>query len=263
VVVLERVEHHFNRRYGVNRRDVYLIRTPTGWQVLGREGGADGREVTHYFDREDDARRMLQRMLDAVPEQLGNWALTCCSACWPRCRSSWGTGRSCRSPVGAPKTARTRSWHWQVDAAPHAELFSLVISDHREGACRDRVENCDSGRCRQQSLLVGAGDEEDVDLAVLLAVVEDLDLTCSIQLFQELLDLLDPDDRVFLFRKLFNSTGRQGNVDLDKKRHGDMIQHLSPVENAFPLTGGHHRSKRRDQVDDHGGKDWMSPTRPV
>lgn len=75
MVVPERVEHHFNRRYGVNRRDVYLIRTLTGWQVLGREGGADGREVTHYFDREDDARRMLQRMLDAVPEQLGNWAL--------------------------------------------------------------------------------------------------------------------------------------------------------------------------------------------
>jgi hypothetical protein len=53
-----------------------LIRTPTGWQVLGRgEGGADGREVTHYFDREDDARRMVQRMLDAVPEPWGNWAL--------------------------------------------------------------------------------------------------------------------------------------------------------------------------------------------
>jgi hypothetical protein len=74
-MVPERLEHHFNRRYGVNRRDVYLIRTPTGWQVLGREGGADRREVTHYFDREDDARRMLQRMLEAVPEQLGNWAL--------------------------------------------------------------------------------------------------------------------------------------------------------------------------------------------
>jgi hypothetical protein len=45
----ERVEHWFNRRYGVRRRDVYLIRTETGWQVLGREGGAEGREVTHYF----------------------------------------------------------------------------------------------------------------------------------------------------------------------------------------------------------------------
>ncbi len=70
----ERVEHWFNRRYGVNRRDVFLIRTPTGWQVVGRQGGADGQEVTHYFDREDDARAMLRRMLDTVPPELSNWA---------------------------------------------------------------------------------------------------------------------------------------------------------------------------------------------
>jgi hypothetical protein len=70
----QRVEHHFNRRYGLNRRDVFLIRTETGWQVHGREGGADGREVTHYFAEEADARRMLRRMLDAVPPELSNWA---------------------------------------------------------------------------------------------------------------------------------------------------------------------------------------------
>ena len=70
----ERVEHWFNRRYGLNRRDVFLIRTETGWQVLGREGGADGREVTHYFDHEAHARRMLQRMLAAVPAELSDWA---------------------------------------------------------------------------------------------------------------------------------------------------------------------------------------------
>jgi len=69
-----RVEHHFNRRFGLNRRDVFLIRTETGWQVLGREGGADGRELVHYFDDEADARTMLQRMLDAVPPELSNWA---------------------------------------------------------------------------------------------------------------------------------------------------------------------------------------------
>ncbi|GAA3948321.1 hypothetical protein [Actinoplanes auranticolor] len=69
-----RVEHWFNRRYGLNRRDVFLIRTKTGWQVLGRAGGADGREVTHYFDHEADARRMLQRMLAAVPSELSDWA---------------------------------------------------------------------------------------------------------------------------------------------------------------------------------------------
>jgi hypothetical protein len=72
--VARRLEHWFNRRYGVNRRDVFLIRTETGWQVLGREGGADGREVTHYFDDEETARTMLQRMLDTVPPELGGWA---------------------------------------------------------------------------------------------------------------------------------------------------------------------------------------------
>jgi hypothetical protein len=70
----ERVEHWFNRRYQAARRDVYLLRTETGWQVIGRKGGADGEQVTHYFDREDDARLMLQRMLAAVPPELSNWA---------------------------------------------------------------------------------------------------------------------------------------------------------------------------------------------
>jgi hypothetical protein len=49
------------------------LRTETGWQVLGRQGGADGQEVTHYFDREDEARRMLRRMLDTVPSELSEW----------------------------------------------------------------------------------------------------------------------------------------------------------------------------------------------
>jgi hypothetical protein len=70
----EAVEHWFNRRYGMARRDIYLIGTPTGWQVLGREGGSDGREVLHYFDDEDDAHAMV--MLDSVSSELGSWALT-------------------------------------------------------------------------------------------------------------------------------------------------------------------------------------------
>ena len=70
----DRVEHWFNRRYGKARRDVYLLRTPTGWQVLGRHGGADGREVVHYFDDEDRARRMLRRMLETVPGEQSDWA---------------------------------------------------------------------------------------------------------------------------------------------------------------------------------------------
>lgn len=72
--MIRRVEHWFNRRYGMSRRDVYLLRTDTGWQVLGREGGSEGREVAHYFDDEADARRMLRCMLETVPQELSNWA---------------------------------------------------------------------------------------------------------------------------------------------------------------------------------------------
>jgi hypothetical protein len=70
----ERVEHWFNRRYGPGRRDVYLLRTPSGWQVKGRVGGSDGIEVAYDFDTEDGARPMLQRMRDTVPPELSNWA---------------------------------------------------------------------------------------------------------------------------------------------------------------------------------------------
>ncbi|WP_412738139.1 hypothetical protein [Krasilnikovia sp. MM14-A1259] len=72
--MVERVEHWFNRRYGMARHDVYLVRTATGWQVLGRVGGAEGREVLHYFDQEGDARAMLRRMLETVPPELSSWA---------------------------------------------------------------------------------------------------------------------------------------------------------------------------------------------
>jgi hypothetical protein len=72
--VSNRVEHWFNRRYGISRRDVYLIRTETAWQALGRAGGADGREVAYYFDLEDEARAMLQRLRDTVPPEMSNWA---------------------------------------------------------------------------------------------------------------------------------------------------------------------------------------------
>ena len=68
------VEHWFNRRYGLNRRDLYLTRTPSGGQVLGLSGGAEGTEVAHYFNEEGDARQMLRRMMEAVPDGQGNWA---------------------------------------------------------------------------------------------------------------------------------------------------------------------------------------------
>jgi hypothetical protein len=72
----EIVAHWFNRVYGMGRRDVYILRVPTGWQVRGREGNVNhGREVLHYFDDEADAYRMAQAMRDDVPPQLCNWAL--------------------------------------------------------------------------------------------------------------------------------------------------------------------------------------------
>ncbi len=70
----ERVEHWFNRRYHSGRRDVYLLRTETGWQVVGRIGGSDGQQVMYHFDREDEARAMLRRMLDTTPAPFADWA---------------------------------------------------------------------------------------------------------------------------------------------------------------------------------------------
>jgi hypothetical protein len=57
---------------------LYLLRTETGWQVVGRLGGSAGQQVTHYFDREDDARAMLRRMLDTTPAPFANWAKMTC-----------------------------------------------------------------------------------------------------------------------------------------------------------------------------------------
>jgi hypothetical protein len=68
-----RLEHWFNRRDGVSR-DVFMLRTPTAGRCPADRAGAGGREVVHYFDREDDARALLKRMLEAVPAELSNWA---------------------------------------------------------------------------------------------------------------------------------------------------------------------------------------------
>jgi hypothetical protein len=68
--VAEGVEHWFNRRYKDSRRDVYLLRAETGWQVVNRKGGADGEQITHYFDREDQERAMLV----AMPLELSDCA---------------------------------------------------------------------------------------------------------------------------------------------------------------------------------------------
>jgi hypothetical protein len=69
------IEHWFNHQWGMARRDVYLLRTETGWQALGRRGGTNGREFVYYFDHEDDARTMVEAFKQHVPAQLANWAL--------------------------------------------------------------------------------------------------------------------------------------------------------------------------------------------
>ncbi|WP_250002102.1 hypothetical protein [Actinoplanes sp. M2I2] len=66
--MVERVEHRFNRKYHDGRRDIYLHRTRTGWQVVGRIGGADGTHITHDFGTEADARTMLGRMRESAPD---------------------------------------------------------------------------------------------------------------------------------------------------------------------------------------------------
>jgi hypothetical protein len=36
--------------------------------------GSDGNTVAHYFDKQDEARAMLQRMLETVPPEQSDWA---------------------------------------------------------------------------------------------------------------------------------------------------------------------------------------------
>lgn len=69
------VDHWVNRRWGRGRRDVFLNRTPTGWQVVGREGGSDSREVVHYFDDEETAHAMVERIMETVPPQFADFRL--------------------------------------------------------------------------------------------------------------------------------------------------------------------------------------------
>jgi hypothetical protein len=60
------VEYWFNRADDL-RCDICLLRKLTSWQLLSRTRGSGGREVTHYFPDEADARRMLAAMKQAAP----------------------------------------------------------------------------------------------------------------------------------------------------------------------------------------------------
>jgi hypothetical protein len=54
----QRIRRWFDRRHGASRRDVFVLRTETGWQVHGRRGGSDWPELIYYFDSEEEARTM-------------------------------------------------------------------------------------------------------------------------------------------------------------------------------------------------------------
>ena len=71
--MVEKVEHWFNSRSDLGRRDIYLLRTENGWQVLGRLGGFGGHEVTYQLADERDARAMVKRMRDATPLRFSSW----------------------------------------------------------------------------------------------------------------------------------------------------------------------------------------------
>jgi hypothetical protein len=70
----ELVEHWFNRRWRVGRRDVYLTRDDSGWHVKARRGGWDGVEVVRDFTSEADAHAMVLRALETAPPGEDDWA---------------------------------------------------------------------------------------------------------------------------------------------------------------------------------------------
>ena len=70
----ELVEHWFNRRWRVGRRDVYLTHDESGWHVKARRGGWDGVEVVHDFATEADAQAMVLRALETAPDGENDWA---------------------------------------------------------------------------------------------------------------------------------------------------------------------------------------------
>jgi hypothetical protein len=64
------VARWWNGLRGVDRRDIWLTSDGRVWHVRARQGNADGREVHHDFDREYEARAMVDRLMEAAP---GGW----------------------------------------------------------------------------------------------------------------------------------------------------------------------------------------------
>ena len=57
-------------RGGVARRDIWLRSDGEHWRVRARQGERDGSEVSYDFDREYQARAMVDRLMAAAP---GRW----------------------------------------------------------------------------------------------------------------------------------------------------------------------------------------------
>jgi hypothetical protein len=58
------------QRWRLDRRDIWLTSNGQVWHVRARHGAAEGREVHHDFDREYEARAMVDRLIAAAP---GGW----------------------------------------------------------------------------------------------------------------------------------------------------------------------------------------------
>ena len=69
--VVELVGRWWNGHWGrMARRDIWLSRAGGDWHVRARDGAGGGREVHYDFDREYEARAMVERLIAAAP---GGW----------------------------------------------------------------------------------------------------------------------------------------------------------------------------------------------
>jgi hypothetical protein len=51
----------------MGRRDIWLMTDGRRWHVRARQRGEEAPEVNYDYDDEGDARKMVQRLMDAAP----------------------------------------------------------------------------------------------------------------------------------------------------------------------------------------------------
>ena len=65
---MELVGRWWNGLWGrMARRDIWPTFDGDRWHVRAREGGDDGREVTYHYEREYQARAMVDRLMATSP----------------------------------------------------------------------------------------------------------------------------------------------------------------------------------------------------